>query len=222
MSRVDAMGAPSPEDPQNSDREARSAEKRIGDSRSRGPWKVLSATQHRLGPRTIHVDEIESPDGRRRLTWTYFPGKNAVLTLALDDEENVLLVREYRHPLGREILDLPAGAAKDCHTEDDLRENAARELAEETCFRAREWIKLGSFYPVPGSASALFHCYVARGLEPIPEEERGEGDEWSEIEEVVKIPFRELYRAAVAGEIEDGMVTLAVFWAEARGIVSSG
>ena len=189
------------------------------DTLRREPWKVLSSVQHRLGSRIIQVDEIESPDAARRLTWTFFKGRHAVIILALDDDGNALLVREYRHPLGREIFNLPAGGAGLNDEDGELREHAERELAEETCFRAREWTKLGSFHAVPGMTSAKFHVFLARRLEPIPE--KGTGDEWCEIEEVARVPFRELYRAAVAGEIEDGTNLLVVLWAAAKGAVSA-
>jgi ADP-ribose pyrophosphatase len=182
----------------------------------REPWKVLSSAEHRLGPRVVHVDEIESPDGRRRLTWTRVMGHHAVMILAFDDEENVLLVREYRHPLGREIFDLPAGGAGRVEDEAQLLRHAQRELAEETCFTAREWRKLGAYHPIPGLTPAKFHVYVARGLEPVAEV--GTGEEWCEIEEVVRVPFRELHAAAVAGEVEDGVTLMAVLWAGAAGV----
>jgi ADP-ribose pyrophosphatase len=193
--------------------------KSIAKSQPGEGWKVLKAGRHSCGPRMIHVDEIESPDGAKHLTWTYFPGDHAVFTLALDDDDNALMVREYRHPLGREIYDLPAGSAHGSRSEEELLAHAARELAEETGFRASEWTKIGSFFPLPGGLSATFHFYVARGLEPIPDEEKGDGDEWSEIEEVVCVPFKSLHQAAVAGELEDGIALLAVLWAAARGVV---
>lgn len=183
-----------------------------------GPWRLLQSRRHRLGYRDVHVDEIESPDASRRLTWTYFPGQNAVLTLALDDEENVLLVREYRHPLGRDILNLPAGAAGEGSSEEELLAHAQRELAEEACVRAREWTKIGGLFPVPAWSSTRFHLYLARGLEPIPE--KGTGDEWCEIEEVARIPFAALHEAVLSGRIEDGMTQLAVLMAAAKGLVS--
>jgi ADP-ribose pyrophosphatase len=189
------------------------------DAIRRDHWKVLSSAEHRFGPRTIVVDEIESPDASRRLTWTYFRGRHAVMILPLDEDDNVLLVREYRHPVRREVFNCPAGGAGASGDEADLLQHAARELAEETCFRASEWVKLGSYHPNPSSTNVMFHLYVARGLEPI--EEKGTGEEWCEIEEVVRVPFRELHEAALASEIEDGTTLLAILWAAAKGLVQS-
>lgn len=182
------------------------------DSLRREPWKVLNSAEHRFGPRRIHVDEIVSPDESRRLTWVYFHARHAVAILALDDEENALLVREYRHPVGREIFNLPAGAAGAVASEEELREHAARELAEETCMGAREWIRLGAYHPMPPLTSLTMTLFLARDLYPV---ERGEGEEWCEIEEVARVPFRALHAAALAGEIEDGETILAVLWAGA-------
>jgi 8-oxo-dGTP pyrophosphatase MutT (NUDIX family) len=187
------------------------------DTLRRDPWRVVNRSVHQLGVRTIHVDEIESPDESRRLTWTYFPGRHAVIVLALDDEDNLLLVREYRHPLGREIFNLPAGAAEGGGTEEDLLADAARELAEETCLTAQTWAKIGSFYLLPATTGTLFHLYLAKDLTPLTE--RGTGDAWCEIEEVARIPFQELYASAVAGEVEDGMTVMALLWAVAAGHV---
>jgi 8-oxo-dGTP pyrophosphatase MutT (NUDIX family) len=189
------------------------------DSIRRDHWKVLTSTEHRFGPRTIVVDEIESPDASRRLTWTYFRGRNAVMIVPLDEDDNVLLVREYRHPLRREVFNLPAGGAGPSDDEADLLHHAARELAEETCFSASHWIKLGSYHPIPSSSSVRFHIYVAKGLVPL--EEKGTGDEWLEIEEVVRVPFSELHEAAVAGEIEDGTTLLALLWTAVKGLAPS-
>jgi ADP-ribose pyrophosphatase len=187
------------------------------DALRKEPWTVLSSTEHRLGARAVRVDEILSPDETRRLTWTYFGGRNAVMILALDDEENLLLVREYRHPLGREIFNIPAGGAGHCDTEDELLQHAAKELAEETCYQARDWTKIGQYHPVPAMTPVIFHVYMARGLEPVAE--KGTGAEWCEVEEVVRVPFRELYRAAVDGEIEDGITLLTILWAAAKGAI---
>lgn len=184
----------------------------------RESWRVLHSTQHHLGPRVIQVDEIESPDAARRLTWTFVKGHHAVMILALDEEDRALLVREYRHPLAREIFNLPAGGAGRVEDAEVLREHAERELAEETRHRAREWRMLGSYHPISGMTSAKFHVFVARGLEPISEV--GAGDEWNEIEEVARVPFHELYRAALEGEIEDGSTLMAILWAVAQGAVT--
>ena len=134
--------------------------------------------------------------------------------------KSALLVREYRHPLGSEIFNIPAGGAGHVSSEDELVAHAARELAEETCLTAREWTKIGMYHPVPAMSPALHHVYLARGLEPVSE--RGTGADWCEIEEVVRVPFRELYEAAVAGEITDGLTLLALLWAGAKGLMPAG
>ncbi len=182
------------------------------------PWPLIRSAAHDLGGRILTVDEIVSPDETRRLTWTYFRGRHAVLILPLDEDDNVILVREYRHPLGREVYNIPAGGAGHCVTEADLLVQAEKELAEEAGIMAREWRKLGQYYPVPSMTSVLFHLYLARGLEPIPE--RGTGPEWFEVEEVVKVPFANLYRAALAGELEDGSSLMAVLLAAAQGVTT--
>lgn len=179
-------------------------------------WPVISSESHRLGRYTFRVDDIRSPDGSKRISWVYHVGGHAVATLALDDQGMAVLVREYRHPLGRSILDLPAGAAPGAATEEDLQRYAAKELAEEAGLVASDWRKIGQCRPLPGLSSLEFHMYLATGLGPVAE--RGDGEEWNEVDEVVRVPFGELYRGVIHGLYCDGPTILAVLWAAALGM----
>lgn len=181
------------------------------------PWRVLHSRQHRIGIHTICEEDIEEPRTGKRLTWTYLLGRNAVGTLALDEANNVVLVREYRHPLQEYIIDLPAGAAHKASNEEELLQAAAREFAEETGLQALHWQKLGCYHPLPGSSSLTYHLYLARGLKPL--EQKGEGPEWNEIEEVLRIPFEKVYHQILEGTLKDGPLIIAVLLAKAKGLV---
>ncbi|MDO5634893.1 MAG: NUDIX hydrolase [Micrococcus sp.] len=85
-------------------------------------------------------------------------------------QEQVALVRQYRHPVGMELWEIPAGL-RDVDGE-DLPELAARELWEEADLRAREWHTLVDFYTTPGGSSEIIRIFLARNVEQVPEEER--------------------------------------------------
>src|SRR5215470_13376688 len=100
-------------------------------------WPVVSTAGLVRGRLvTVRTDKVRMPDGElaERDVVTH-PG--AVAVLALDDVQQVLLIRQYRHPVGRLLWEIPAGL-RDADGESPLR-TAQRELLEETGYRAREW-----------------------------------------------------------------------------------
>lgn len=113
----------------------------------------------------------------------------AVAVIALDDEDRVLLIRQYRHPVGQYLFEPPAGLM-DTLTESGWQ-TAQRELAEEAGYRAREWRVLLDMYLSPGGTSEAIRIFLARDLEPLPEgrEHTGEAEEghlpraWVPLEE---------------------------------------
>jgi ADP-ribose pyrophosphatase len=163
-----------------------------------------------VGSRTVHtghyldvrVDDIVTPDGRRSSRDIVgHPG--AVAIVALDPEDRVLLVRQFRLAAGRTLLEIPAGTldrAADGSLEDpDLA--ARRELEEETGFRAGTWQLLGAFWTAPGFATELMHLYLATDLEAAADGRLGpDEDERLELEHV---PWREAVAMAERGEIAD-------------------
>lgn len=180
-------------------------------------WRVLSSESYSIGPYTIKMDRVVSPDGCREINWVYHAGKHAVATLALRDDGSALLVREYRHPLGGFVLNIPAGGAGHARSEEELLQHAARELAEEAGVEAAFWRKIGAYHPLPGFSSLTMHLYLATGLRPV--QQKGDGDEWKEVEEVVSVPLDELYRDVVSGKYPDSPTMTAVLWAAAAGMI---
>lgn len=130
-------------------------------------------------------EQIELPSGLRQdLAIVRHPG--AVGVVALQPDGQVLLVRQYRHAVGKELLEIPAGRLE--HGEDPRRA-ALRELEEETGYRARALEPLGSFYPAPGFCSEELHLFLARDLEWAgPERAAHDADE--ELA-TVQLPLRE-------------------------------
>ena len=156
----------------------------------------------------------EEPFGRIVLE---HPGASVIL--AVDDADRALCLWQYRHPVARSLLQLPAGLC-DVDGEDPLGV-ARRELVEEGGYEASEWTHLSSAYSSPGISQEVGHYFVARGLVEV-----GRGDfepEHEEAEmEVRWVPVRELADAVLAGERVDGHLAIAVLLATARGLAGSG
>lgn len=100
----------------------------------------------------------------------YVQHTGAVAVLALDDDGRVAFVRQYRHPVGMELWELPAGLL-DVDGEPPL-EAARRELAEEADLRAGRWDVLVDWFNSPGGMTEALRLYLARDLEPVPDAER--------------------------------------------------
>ena len=124
------------------------------------------------------------------VTRDYVRHPGAVGVLTLDEHERVLLVHQYRHPVGMTLWELPAGLL-DVEDEPPLAA-AQRELAEEADLRAGEWHTLMDWVLSPGGTSEAFRCYLARDVTPVPLGERHtrEGEEhemptaWFRLDEV--------------------------------------
>ncbi|WP_280236809.1 NUDIX hydrolase [Nocardia cyriacigeorgica] len=152
----------------------------------------------------LRLDQVAMPGGRvaeREVVEHH----GAVAVAALDDDDNIVLIRQYRHPLGTRLLELPAGLL-DIDGEDPL-EAAKRELAEETGLAAREWSVLVDVALSPGFTDEALRVYLARGLHDTdrPEPEHEEADL-----ELVRMPLTEAVRAALAGEIVNATAVAGV------------
>lgn len=158
----------------------------------------------------LHIDHLvnELPNGKTALREVaVHVGASAVLPI--DENGNVYLVRQYRIPLDKVLLEIPAGKL-DCVGEDRLLA-AKRELKEETGLEAKEWTLLNDMYSTAGFSNEMISIYLARDLtlgENHPDED--------EFLNVIKIPFEEAYNMAVRGEIRDSKTIAALCIAHAR------
>ena len=126
-----------------------------------------------------------------------------VCVAALDDEDNVLMVKQFRYPYREVILEVPAGK-RDKGGEDPL-ECGKRELKEETGATAKEYVYLGELYPSPGYCDEIIHLFAAKGLtygETCPDE-----DEFVEVE---KIPLDTAVQMVLNGEIKDSKTQVCI------------
>ena len=113
---------------------------------------------------TVYEDEVSLVDGTRaHREVVVHPG--AVALIAIDDEDRVVLVRQWRHAVGRALWELPAGTRD---PGEPPEETATRELAEETGMRATSIVSLAAVPLTPGYSTEIMYFFLATGLSPGP------------------------------------------------------
>lgn len=150
---------------------------------------------------TLKVDQAQLPDGKVA-TREVVEHPGGVAILALDEENNVTLVQQYRYPFHQVLLELPAGKLD---AGEDHRPAAIRELSEETGLEAGELTYLGHIYASPGFCDEALHMYLARDLTRA----RQHLDE-DEFLDVVTMPFDTLVEQVMSGEITDAKTVATV------------
>jgi len=148
---------------------------------------------------SVRSDQVRLPDDHQaERTVVTHPG--AVAILALDDAQRVLMIRQYRHPVGRELWEIPAGL-RDADGETPLQ-TAKRELFEETGYRARDWHTLVDYFSSPGYSTERLRVFLARGIERADGRYDREGEEKFIVADW--IPLAEATRLALAGKLHSG------------------
>lgn len=156
---------------------------------------------------SLRRDTVRMPDGVLAVREVVeHPG--AVAVLALDGEGNVVLVNQYRHPVGQRLDELPAGLL-DVEGEPALA-GAQRELAEEARLAADEWHVLVDLYPTPGMSSEAIRVYLARGLRDEQPEASFRADHEELTLTVHRVPLAEAVRRAGAGELTNAAAVAGV------------
>lgn len=139
--------------------------------------------------------------------------------MAIDDEDRVLLVRQWRTPADAVLLEIPAGTLDVVDdatgTIEDPEIASRRELEEETGYRARRWEKLATFWTAPGFATELMHAYLATELEPAHPDERLGPDEDEHLG-LERRAFTEALAAIDRVEIRDAKSVAALLLVDRR------
>ncbi|MFF5204454.1 NUDIX domain-containing protein [Streptosporangium sp. NPDC000396] len=176
-------------------------------------WKVVSSTEHFKGRViTTVTDAVLMQEEVVNRDYVLHPGSVAVV--ALDDQNRVLMIRQYRHPVRRLLWELPAGL-RDVEGE-PLHIGAARELAEEAGYRAETWHTLIDAFISPGMTDERTRIFLARDLSPIPEQERNFVQQHEEADmPVVWIPLSDAVRRAMAGMIHNSQAVAGILAAYA-------
>lgn len=152
----------------------------------------------------IRRDWLKTPDGRET-KFEIIEHGGSVVIIPVDEEGDLLFVRQYRHATGKELLELPAGTRDG---DEPFEECAAREIREETGMEAGKLQKVGEFYLAPGYSTEFMAVYLATDLKHNPLE--ADEDEFLSVE---KIPMAEAIRRAERGEIPDAKSLAALFMA---------
>ena len=178
------------------------------------PWPVVSSSELlRSRIVTVRTDKVRMPDNQlAEREVVIHPG--AVAVLALDDADRVLMLRQYRHPVGRLLWEIPAGL-RDVDGEDPCT-TARRELVEEAGYRAQDWRLLADYFSSPGYSTERLRVYLARDLELVAESER---DFVPEDEEAFLLlgwlPLDEAVGKVFAGDLHNGVAALGILAAYA-------
>ena len=149
----------------------------------------------------LHVDTVELPNGKQALREVAdHPGGVAIV--AIDKDDNVLTVKQFRYVFSRILEEIPAGKRE---PGEDPREAALRELKEETGATPLRFTDLGPLIPSPGAYGEVLYLYLAEGLDmgvQSPDE-----DEFLDVE---KTPFDVMVRRVIDGELHDAKTVAGI------------
>jgi ADP-ribose pyrophosphatase len=158
-------------------------------------------------------DSFKLTDEGDPLVRDYIDHPGAVAVLPMNDAGEVLLLKQYRHPVGMDLWEIPAGLL-DVEGEDFVV-GAARELAEEADLIATTWNVLVDFFNSPGSSSEAIRIYLARGLTEVPHHELHlRTDEEAEIE-LHWIPLEEAVAGVLEGRLHNPSAVVGILAAAA-------
>lgn len=172
------------------------------------PRRVLETELVRAGKvGDLHTETVDLGEGGvvRRDVLRH-PGASAVV--ALDEDERVLMIRQYRHATGCELWELPAGLL-DVPGEHPL-DAARRELAEEADLKADRWDLLVDFYATPGSSDETVRLFLARDVHAVPEHELHRRTAEELNMPMRWVPLDEAVAAVLAGRVHNATAVVGV------------
>ncbi|MGW3914257.1 NUDIX domain-containing protein [Streptomyces sp. NPDC005070] len=170
-------------------------------------WEVRATETPFKGNKTsVRTDDVVMPDGSVvRRDYQVHPGSVAVL--ALDEQDRVLVLRQYRHPVRHKLWEIPAGLL-DIPGENPLHA-ARRELYEEAHVKAETWRVLTDVYTTPGGCDEAIRIFLATGLSQA-EGERFEVEDEEADMELARVPLGELVGGVLAGDLHNNCLVVGV------------
>jgi len=154
---------------------------------------------------SVQVDDVKLPDGnigKREIV--KHPG--AVAIIAITDDDKIIFVHQYRKPLEKSILEIPAGRLEEGEKPE---RTAVRELEEETGYTTDKLTFVTSFYTSPGFANEIIHIYMTTSLKKLTEVVSGDEDEFIEIK---KLTLDEAVQYVRENKIQDAKTSYAVLY----------
>jgi len=171
-------------------------------------WPVASTTlRYESDFLNVRTDVIVDPAGEHHERVVVQP-RGAVAVLALDDEDRVLLIEQYRHPAGARLLELPAGTM-DVEGESSLAA-AQRELLEEGDVSAATWEELIGLWATPGYSTERWRLYRATDLSPVPHHERAQRHAEEADLEQWWMPLADAVQAVFDGRISNALAVSGI------------
>ncbi|HJF14843.1 MAG TPA: NUDIX hydrolase [Enteractinococcus helveticum] len=149
----------------------------------------------------IQRDTFTMTDTDQPLTREYITHPGAVAIVAVDDQQRIAMINQYRHPVGQDCWEIPAGLL-DVEGESHLV-TAQRELAEEADLQAADWSVLVDHYPSAGSSAEAIRIFLAQGIEELPTDQHHQR-EAEEAHLILRwIPFDQALHAVLTGAIRN-------------------
>jgi 8-oxo-dGTP pyrophosphatase MutT (NUDIX family) len=171
------------------------------------PWKILNSKYlYKSNGMAVRVDQCEIPNGNIFEPYVIETG-NWVNVIAITKNREVVLVKQYRHGVGKEMLEIPAGIMDD--DDESPFQTAQRELLEETGYTGKKFIEVGKAYPNPATHNNLTYSFLALDVEKVGQQNL---DETEEIE-ISLVPFDELVSMAKNGGLPQALHISALFFA---------
>jgi ADP-ribose pyrophosphatase len=153
---------------------------------------------------SFYSDTVSLPNGKKaKKDYVKYPHAAAVIPFL--DEKHIILVEQFRYPIGRTLLEIPAGKLDD--PEESKLEAAHRELLEETGYRAKSFNHLITYYPCPGYSTEVLHIFKAENLKK--EEQFLDEDEFINVK---TFTYSEILKMIKNGEIQDSKTIIAMLY----------
>ena len=170
---------------------------------AKNPWTLLNRKVKYENPWIrVEEDQVIHPGGRQGIYGTVNFHNQAVGIIALDDDDHIYLVGQYRYPLNQYHWEIPMGG---CPKDEQPLACAKRELLEETGLKAANWRPLGTYHISNSITDEVGHLFLCKDLfqgKAQPED--------TEILELKKLPFETALHAVLNGEITDALSVIAI------------